>query len=207
MCQAPAQPCSGHSRASMLSCLFCLRVSGKSGLHDCAPDLHTADGGASSSAADPCRAHVKDALAPWKKRIFSTAAMAPQKVGTLPGAQPRPRSTDFGSSCVTQTPTRSPAAQRCTGRRNICMLFTCRMTRAIQGVSNDEHASVHVTLRRNRVLPDSQITRKPADQKGSPRALGEGRVHLLLKTQLRQLEDVVYLQCALHSNGTTTISM
>jgi len=45
---------------------------------------------------------------PEKKRIFSTKATAPEKVGTVPGAHTNPRSTSSGSSCVTQRPARSP---------------------------------------------------------------------------------------------------
>ena len=43
--------------------------------------------------------------------IFSTAAMAPVKVGTLPGVQARPRSKSAASNLVTQMPALSP----CTG--------------------------------------------------------------------------------------------
>ena len=49
-----------------------------------------------------------DRTSPVKKRIFSSAAIAAVKVGTLPGADSQPRSTLLGSSCVTQIPTRSP---------------------------------------------------------------------------------------------------
>ena len=40
--------------------------------------------------------------------IFSTAAMAPEKVGTLPGEQARPRSSTAASSLVTHSPALSP---------------------------------------------------------------------------------------------------
>ena len=39
-----------------------------------------------------------------------------------PGVQAIPRSRSFGSSCVTQMPSRSPSPQADTGRRNICRL-------------------------------------------------------------------------------------
>ncbi len=50
----------------------------------------------------------RDGSAPAWNRIFSTAAMAARKVGTLPGAQARPRSMQPASKPATHTPTRSP---------------------------------------------------------------------------------------------------
>mmetsp|Transcript_42690 Transcript_42690/g.71239 ORF Transcript_42690/g.71239 Transcript_42690/m.71239 type:complete len:370 (+) Transcript_42690:70-1179(+) len=65
-----------------------------------------------------------DFTAPLKKRILSTAAMAPSIVGTDRGSASRPRSISLASSCVTQMPRRSPFWARGTDLWNICMLFT-----------------------------------------------------------------------------------
>ena len=59
-----------------------------------------------------------------KKRIFSAVTTAALNVGTEPGDATKPRSIRLWSSCVMHIPSRSPRSHACTGRLNICMLFT-----------------------------------------------------------------------------------